>query len=97
MTGIVEITREAGFGGTIMAGCPSRETIFSIDPVVTVSTWLALVFLACGSLEAGTILVGSVLALIVGGSVAITEPPEHLAVAECASRADQHEAGYRHH
>jgi hypothetical protein len=58
--GIVEITREAGFGGTILTGCSSRETSFSIDPVVTVSTWPAFAaFLACGSLAAGAILVGS--------------------------------------
>jgi hypothetical protein len=58
--GIVEITREVGFGCTIVTGCSSRETSFSIDPVVTVSTWPAFAaFLACGSLAAGAILVGS--------------------------------------
>ena len=75
MIGIVEITREAGFGGTIVTGCSSRETIFSIEPVVAAPTWLALaLFSACGSLEAGAILFGSLLALMIGGSVGRTEP-----------------------
>jgi len=73
--GIVEITREVGFGGTIVTGCSSRETSFSIDPVVTVSTWLALAaFLACGSLAAGAIFVGSLLALMIGGSIGRPAP-----------------------
>ena len=68
--GIVEITREVGFGCTIVTGFSSRETSFSIDPVVTVSTWLALAaFLACGSLAAGAILIGWLLALMIGGSI----------------------------
>ena len=75
MIGIVETTREVGFGGTIVTGCSSRETSFSIDPVVTVSTWLALAaFLACGSLEAGSILIGWVVALMIGGTAGRSAP-----------------------
>ena len=58
-----------------LCGCSSRETSFSIEPVVSAPSWRALsLFLACGALEAGASLFGSLLAVMIGGGVAITEP-----------------------
>ena len=34
MIGMVETTRGAAFGGSIFTGCSSRETRFSVEPVV---------------------------------------------------------------
>src|ERR1700686_3534718 len=34
MIGMVETTRGAAFGGSIVTGCSSRETMFSAEPVV---------------------------------------------------------------
>jgi len=58
-----------------MTGLFSRETRFSIEPVTAVSAWLAVsLFLACGSRDAGAILFGSLLALMIDGSIGRTEP-----------------------
>jgi hypothetical protein len=58
-----------------MIGFFSRETRFSIEPVIAISAWLALsLFLACGSLEAGAILFGSLLALMIDRGIGRTEP-----------------------
>ena len=47
-------TRSRFRGPNVVAGCSSRETILSIEPVVAAPTWRALpLFLACGSPEAG--------------------------------------------
>jgi hypothetical protein len=66
----------ADFGGSIVTGCSSRETSFSIEPVISARTLPALPpFVARGASEANRILCGSVLAVIVGGGVERTEPP----------------------
>jgi hypothetical protein len=49
---------------------------FSIEPVVSAPSWQALpLFLAWGSPEMGAILFGSLLAVMIGGDVVMTEPP----------------------
>ena len=67
--GIVATTRGAAFAGSTLTGCSSRETRFSADPLVVA---LVVSLLAWDS---GTILFGPLFALIIGGSVGRTEPP----------------------
>jgi hypothetical protein len=68
--GIVETTRGAAFGGSILTGCSSRETILSVEPVAAKPVRFALL-----AWESGTILLGPSFALMIGGSVGNTEPP----------------------
>ena len=58
-------TGEAGFGGSIVTGCSSRETSFSDEAVVATPAWLAF---ALYLLEVSAML-GSLPALTIGGSV----------------------------
>ena len=70
--GIVETTRGAGFGASMVTGCSSRDTRFSVEPVVA-TAWAALLAApACGS---SAILFGPLPALMIGGSVVNTDPP----------------------
>ena len=58
-------------------GCSLREINFSIERGVAAPTWLALpLSLACGWLEAATILFNSLLAVMIG--VGKFDPPNML-------------------
>ena len=70
--GIVETTRGAGFGASMVTGCSSRDTRFSVEPVVATASAALLAAPACGS---SAILLGPLLALMIGGSVGNTDPP----------------------
>ena len=70
--------RGAAFGGPTAAGWSSREIMLSIEPVVAGPTSCVLPLLAaCGSLTDG-IVFRSLMALMLGGSVAETEPSNML-------------------
>src|SRR5579872_7001770 len=73
-TGMVETMRGlGGFAGSWMStGCSSCDTSFSVDPPAGAG-WPALAERV--SPLAGTILFGQSLALMMGGSVGSTEPP----------------------
>jgi hypothetical protein len=62
--------RGADFGGLIVTGSSSRETSFTIEPVMSAPTLLVWPpFLACDASEADPILCGSMVAVIVGGEI----------------------------
>ena len=74
--GMVATTRGAAFGGSIATGCSSRDTRFSVEPVVAAPACFGSPALfACESAAAGATLIGPLLALMMGGSVGRTEPP----------------------
>jgi hypothetical protein len=70
--GIVETTRGGGFGASMVTGCSSRDTRFSVEPVVATDCAALPAAPACGS---SAILFGPLLALMIGGSVGNTDPP----------------------
>ena len=73
MIGIVDTTRGAVRGGSILIGCSSRETTLSAE--LAFATAVCLELLGWESTEFGIILFGPLLALMIGGRVGKTDPP----------------------
>src|ERR1700728_2088546 len=70
--GIVATTREPTLGGSMLTGCSSRETSLSAAAWVAAA---AFAYSACASPLFGTILLGAMLALMIGGRLGnATEP-----------------------
>ena len=92
-TGMVATTRGAAFGVSIATGCSSRDTRFSVEPVVATAWELPAAAPACGS---SAILFGPLLALMIGGKHRQHRAAEHSAIAEGTGRADHDQAENRH-
>ena len=91
--GMVETTRGAAFGGSIVTGCSSRETRFSVEPVV--APGLSRHSLA-HRLRVGRDLVRSVARLDDRRKRRQDGAAEHGAIAERAGGADNRQTKHRH-